>query len=143
VTNLIEWTDAQLWDVLQERFGFGDWDETTSDIPYWKFRANGIGQLKAMKRKRKVSTRDLVVAADYAVIHHRPVIALWQLFGLVPEANKWRRQQDEAVKTHLLAREIEEAIEEALDADEPEWAERLLRASRADAQTVLNEWRSR
>ena len=138
-----EMSDAALWDYLQERFGFGDWDETTARLPWWKYRGNAIGQLKAMKRKRRATNVQLVTAADYAIAHRKPVIALWQLFALIPEAMAWQRRHERAERTADLAVEIETAMHEAWEAGEHEWAGRLLRASSNDAQTVINEWRNR
>ena len=136
-------TDAELWDYLQERFGFGEWDEHTSDIPWWKFRGNEIGKLKAMTRRRRVSAYQLIVASEYAIAHRKPVTALYQLFALIPEALAWRRRQDALDRKADLAQDIEDAMHEAWEAGEHEWAGRLLRASAAEAQTVLNEWRNK
>lgn len=143
MTTYNDWSDAELWDYLQERFGFGDWDEATSDVPFWKFRGNAIGQLKAMKRKRRVTNYELVVAANYVIAHHKPVIALWQLFGFISEAMAWRRKQDATAAVARRAQAIEEAVVEAMEAGETDWAERLLRVGPADAQTVINQWRNR
>ena len=55
----------------------------------------------------------------------------------------WRRKQHIAEQRAHLAEQIEDAMHEAWEAGETEWAGRLLRASPADAQTVINEWRNR
>ena len=136
-------TDAELWDYLQERFGFGDWDEATSPIPWWQFRGREIGKLKAMMRKRRATDTHLVAAADFAVEHKRPIYALYQLFALIPEAMAWRRQQRLAEQKAQQADAIAIAFAEAVAAGEPEWAERFMRASATEAQSVINEWRNR
>lgn len=136
-------TDAELWDYLQERFGFGEWDEATSDVPWWKFRANEIGKLKRMMRSRSAKPHQLVIAADYATAHAKPVTALWELFALIPEALAEHRRQDAIKRQARWADVVETAIEEAMDAGETQWAERLMRASAAETQTVINEWRNR
>lgn len=136
-------TDAELYDYLRERFGFGAWDEAISTIPWWKFRGIGIGQLKAMKRKRGATDVQLVAAADYAIAHSKPVTELYQLFALIPEAMAWRRREEKTAAVARHATEIELAIGEAMLAGEDEWVERLLRASPAEAETVINQWRNR
>ena len=135
--------EAEVWASLQPRFGFGDGDETTSDVPWWKFRANGIGQLKAMLRKRRVRPAELIVAAEYAMAHQKPVTALWELFSLVGEANAWARREERLNRQAALASEIEQALDDAIEAREHGWAERLMRAAPHEAQTVINEWRNR
>lgn len=134
--------DAELWDYLQERWGFGEWDEATSDIPWWKFRANGIGQLTSMMRKRRVKPHELVAASEYAEATAKPITALWQLFGLIPEAVAARRQQERLDAEEARGRALQQAIHEAMEAGEREWADRLMRAAPSEAQTVINEWRS-
>lgn len=136
-------TDAELWDYLQERFGIGEWDEATSDVPWWKFRANEIGKLKRMMRSRRAKPHQLVIAADYAITHAKPVTALWELFALIPEALADYRRQDALRRQARFVEDIERAIGEAMDAGETQWAERLMRAGPAEAQTVINEWRHR
>lgn len=135
--------ESEVWDYLQPRFGFGDWDEATSEIPWFQFRVHGIGQLKGMLRKRRVKPHELIVAAEYAMAHHKPVTELWQLFSLVGEANAWRRKQDALERKAQLSIGLEDAMAEAMDAGEQEWAERLMRASASEAQTVINQWRNR
>lgn len=135
--------ESEVWDYLQPRFGFGDWDETTTDVPWWKFRANGIGQLKTMCRKRRVKPAELVIAAEYAMSHQKPVTALWELFSLVGEANAWRRKKDRLEATARAATDVELALGEAIAAGEQDWAERFMRVGPSEAQTLINEWRAR
>jgi hypothetical protein len=136
-------TDAELWDYLQERFGFGEWDEHTSDVPWWQFRANEIGKLKRMMRRRRVVAVQLTTAADYALAHRKPITGLWQLFALIPEAMAALRRQERLDQQAVLAEEVNDVMHEAWEAGDTEMAGRLMRASTADAQTLINEWRNR
>ena len=141
--DMDEWGHAQLWDFLQERFGFGSWDESTADRPWWKFRANEIGKLKRMMARRRATVRDVVIAADYADTHDKPVTELWQLLDLINAGARWHRAITREGERAQRDVDLRTAIDEAVDADEHDWAGRLMRADPSEAQTVINQWRSR
>lgn len=128
--------EAELYDRLQGMFGIGDWDEATSEVPWWKFRNTEIAKLKAMMKRRGASVVQVLTAADYASTTSRPIRASYQLFELIPEAMRWRRERLAVTDTT----DLDSAITEAIDAGEYEWADRLIRAQ--DTQTVITQWRN-
>lgn len=137
-------TPAELYDYLQRAFGIGDWDEATADgLPWWKFRGQQIAKLKAMLRKRRATVEQVVIAARYAREHRTPVREHYQLFALIPEAMREQRRQAKEAAQRVWHDDLERAIDEAIEAGETGWADRLMRASGADAVTALNEWRHR
>lgn len=136
-------SEAELFDYLQERFGIGEWDEATSAIPWWKFRGREIGKLKSMLKKRKALAMHVVVAAEFAIEHRRPIQAYYQLFALIPEAMVAKSRHERAQRKRDLARDIDGAVQEAIGAGETAWAARLMRTQVSEASTVLREWRER
>lgn len=132
-------TPGELYDLLQEQFGIGDYDERTSDVPWYKARLTEIAKLKGMLKRRNATPRQMTIAAWYARERHLPIAASWQLFDLIPEAMKAHRTAT-SVPAHDV---IGSAIDEALKAGETAWAERLARVTGEDAAVVLQEWRNR
>jgi len=134
-----EITAAAAYDALQQRFGIGEWDEATSTVPYYEARMVEIGKLKRLLHSRRITTTDLMKAADYAVRHRYPISATWQLCALVPEALREHRPSPVAtVRDRLLS-----AAAEATAAGEREWAERLYNADPSAGEEVLIAWHTR
>lgn len=129
-------TEGQLYDDLRERFGIGDWDEATSTVPFYKYRMTEISKIKAMMKKRRVTVDQLLLAADYAQIHHLPVVALWRVFELVPDALRAQRESNRP----SLHDEVWAAVDEAVAAGEQGWADRLMAAANRE---TLDAWRDR
>jgi hypothetical protein len=136
-------TEGELFDYLHGRFGIGDWDEATSSVPWWKFRATEIAKLKSMLKKRHASPLQVMVAADYAAEQRRPIHATYQLFSLIPEAMAAQRRKERDQKTSRAIANVETAITEAVEAGETEWAERLMRVSTDQSPAVVKEWQDR
>ncbi len=132
-------TEAELYDYLQRTFGIGDWDEATSEVPWWKFRATEVAKLKAMLKRRGATVQQVVAAAEYARAQGTPVHATYQLFALIPEAMRDHRRRIQAAG----GSQLDDAIAEAVAAGEMGWADRLTRATGPDAVTVLEQWRNR
>lgn len=126
-------THAQLYDLLAEYFGLGDWDEMTSKVPYYKARMTEIGKLKRMMNSRHVDVPTIVQAAEYCHANHVPVIGLWNIIDVIPEA---RRQARDASRVTLSDR-LQAAAQEAMAMGEPTWSYRLAGASSVEA---LEAW---
>lgn len=136
-------TPADLYDYLQRTFGIGNWDEATSTMPWWRFRLTEIAKLKAMLKKRGATPEHVITTAEYAIEQRRSIFATYQLFLLIPEAMAAQRAQARTDRNAQLNLGIEEALAEAIALGETQWAERFMRASAAEAQIVINEWRTR
>ena len=132
-------TEAELYDHLQRTFGIGDWDEATSEVPWWKFRGTEIAKLKSMMKRRGATVHQILTAADYAILQRKPIRATYQLFELIPEAMREKRLREARPDTT----DFDAAIQEAVDAQEFEWADRLIRSSGSETQRVIDQWRNR
>ena len=132
-------TEAELYDYLQATFGIGDWDEHISDVPWWKFRGTEIAKLKSMMKRRGATVQQLVTAAQYAVRIRKPIRATYQLFELIPDAMREKRQRERRLDTT----DFDAAVAEAVEAGEHEWADRLVRSSGSETQRVIDQWRNR
>lgn len=132
-------TPAELYDLLREYFGIGDWDDSKPKMPYFRARMTEISKLKAMLKRRRCTVAEVAIAAEYARREYKPIHAAWQVFVLVPEALSAQRALDRQSQPDLLA----EAISEAVEAGEMAWADRLMRVGPHDAADVLNAWKER
>lgn len=139
-------TPGQLYDELHKMFGIGDYDDLVADSkPFHAARMTEIAKLKGMLKRRHCTVEEVHLAARYAQAQGKPISAAWQLFVLVPEALKYQRDQQRAERVERDARGLAVAIDEAIEAGEHEWAERLMRTppNHPRAGSVLEEWRNR
>lgn len=136
-------TPGELFDYLHEKFGIGDYDDQTAAKPYWKERGTQIAKLKAMMKRRRVDVETLVITADYAVRHKKPIHYYPQLFEQIAEAKREHRAMRHEQRRVDLHNKLWEAAREAWDAGEDEWGERLIRATGSDAERLLEEWGAR
>jgi hypothetical protein len=130
---------GELYDLLQEMFGIGDFDD--GDGLWYRSRGVEIGKLTRMMKSRHCTTDEVATAARYAYERHIPITHSWQLFKLVPEAlraGRLTRAEEEALS---LRDARSEAIQEALDLHDTTWAERLMRTPDQYLSQVLQEWR--
>lgn len=133
-------SEAKLYDLLQEKFGLGDWGPDSTE-PWYVARNRETSKLRSMMRRRRMTREDVAVAAWYAERQHLPIAALWQVLDLVTEAKKAYRERDEPnadAREELLA-----AALQAHQAGEHDWAERLYAADPRQAADVLSAWRNR
>ncbi len=134
-------TDARLWDVLHDLYGIGTFDED-GDTPWWKFRATEISKVRACRKKNDRSIADFYITALYCRAHGLDVRAVSWLPRHVNKAWSWWD-----AKAHRLAQTPADAYAEAIRIEsanpDPTWLHRLLRATPATHEEVLNEWRSR
>lgn len=134
-------TPAAMYDLLHVWFGIGTYDDIASSRPFHRERMVEIAKLKALLKSRRASLAEVYYAACYAREHKKPIHATWQVFALIPEATRARWQEATHTRRAERWRDLDTAIQEALEAGEDAWAERLLRAD--DHQKAIEEWRSR
>lgn len=133
-------TDADLHDLLQELFGLGDWDELTSDVPWWKARQHEITKIKRSRTARNVDLSDLALAAKYAKVHGEQVKAVTWLYKLIAPAIRWDNERRRAASLAEVDDLIHEAI--AIESDNPDatWLMRLVRARGPHRKDVYDQW---
>jgi hypothetical protein len=131
-------TPGAMLDQLHEWFGIGDYDDIASSRPFHRERMVEIAKLKALLKSRRASLTEVWIAAQYARDNGKTPRATWQVFALIPEAMRERFRKAAAGRDDAG---WAEAIEEALDAGEQDWAERLMRAG--DKAKAVEEWRNR
>lgn len=131
-------TDAQLWDMLHSLLGVGNFDDSGSD-PWFHFRMTEIAKLKAMRRKRRISLKELADVARYCVQHGERVDASWQLCGFMADAKREARR----IAVPELSKQVSEALaceRTSPGPDSPTWIERLLLTRGPFRREVLDEW---
>lgn len=134
-------TPSAMWDLLHVWFGIGSYDDIASTRPWHRERMVEVAKLKSLLKSRRASLAEVYIAARYARQHHKPIHATWQVFALIPEAMRDRYQAAAAARRETAHDDLGRAITEALEAGEPDWAERLMRAE--NPETVLAAWRAR
>jgi len=122
-------THAQLYDLLQEWFGVGTYDELVEREPWYKARMTEIGKLKRQMTSRHVTVETVLDAARFAHERHRPITATWQIIELIPEARRAARENRASPVTERL----QNAVQEAVSAGESDWAYRLVRSGSVEA----------
>lgn len=136
-------TPAELHDLLQRLFGIGDYDDLTSQTPYYRTRMHEIVKLKAMLRRRRVRVEDVAVAALWAHAIGKPITASWQIFRLIPQAKIAIREQEREARQMAQNATRNAAVIEAMEAGDEPWATRLMNASDRDIDAVIDQWRNR
>lgn len=136
-------TPAELHDLLQTMFGIGTYDDIASPMPWFRARMTEIAKLKAMLRKRRTTIAEVAVAAWYAHDKGLPVPGAWRLFELIPEAKRAARETDRTDRESGRLNRRNNAVIEAMEANEQAWADRLISASDRDIDAVLDQWRNR
>lgn len=132
-------TDAQLFDVLAELFGIGDWDPDLDDMAYFRMRTTEIAKIKAIRRKRNYSITEFAALARYVHSRGHRIARTWDLLEYWPE---FRRSQAANARLQSEA-EFERALEiERARPDGQGWAERLLMSYPGPGRdAVMREWR--
>jgi hypothetical protein len=132
-------TDAQLFDMLHELFGIGNFDESGS-VPWFRFRITEIAKLKAIRKRRSITLADFAMTARYCQRHQEQVKESWQVCGFIADAKREARR----IAVPELSQEIHTAleIERALPGpDSATWVERLLLTRGLFRREVLDEWK--
>lgn len=144
-------TPGDLYDLLQELFGIGDYDEVATphdaDLPraqvWYRARSIEIAKIRSMLRKRRCTLGEVAVAAYYAADEGIPVNASWQVFGLVSDAKRAARARDRQLRQDGVLADRNLAAIEAMEAGEQGWADRLINASDQEVASVIDQWRNR
>lgn len=130
---------SALYDLMQQRFGIGDYDEADSTLPYWKARGIEIARLKAQMRRRRLTIEDLTKAVWYAEREKQPITAVWQLCGLVGLAKRaWREHL--AIPQTDQRDALNRAASLAWERGDHGWAYRLNACDLPSAAVVLEQW---
>ena len=128
-------TDAELFDMLHGLLGIGDFDES---VPWFKFRMTEIRKLTAMRKKRRITVKQMAMAGKYCYRHRVAVRESWELRAFIVPAAR------EAASTRVseLAQEIRSAVENERSRPDPStaWIGRLLRARGDYRREVLTQW---
>lgn len=132
-------TDSDLYDLLQELFGLGDWDPD-SDVPWWKARQHEISKIKRSRTARKVDLEDLALAARYAKAHGEQIKAVTWLYKLISPAIRWENERRRAAALAEVDDLIAEAIAVEAEQPESEWLTRLARARGPHRKQVYDAW---
>jgi len=130
-------TDAQLFDMLHGLLGIGDFDDS-GDVFWFKFRMTEIQKLKAMRRKRKLSLKQMAMAGRYCYRHRITVRHSWEVCTFILPAAK----EAAGNRVSEVGQQIRDAVENERSRPEPdaEWIARLLRARGDYRREVLAEW---
>lgn len=136
-------TPAQLYDLLHELFGIGNYDDIASRTPWFRARMTEIAKLKAMLRKRRCTVAEVAIAAWYAHDAGLPVYGTYRVFQLIPEAKRAARESDRTARASGQLDRRNVAANEAIEAGEQSWADRLISASDRDIDAVIDQWRNR
>ncbi len=131
-------TEAALYDLLQMRFGIGEWGPDSKD-PWFRARMLEIGKLKRLMKSRRVTIEDLAIATWYAEQDGRPISATWQLAKLVPEARREFTRVQRVVPD--LRQQLDAAAADAWNHGDDGWASRLFTADLGSAEAVLSQYR--
>lgn len=133
---------AALYDLLQQMFGVGVYDEFTSRDQWFEARIAEIGKLKSLCRARNATTRQVAIAAWHAKRTHQPIYQMVNLFPLIPEANRAYFVEASHTEAKDRGAELDAAVNEALAAGKTLWAERLMRATPENGRSLIEEWRA-
>lgn len=135
---------AALFDLLQRAFGVGSFDELVNNEPPWfKVRMTEIAKIRSLLKARKATVRQVAIAAWYAQQRHVHVSQSYQLFRLIPEAMRTYNREVARNRSEADREAVIEAANQAIEAGETAWADRLIRVAPKDAASVLEEWKVR
>lgn len=132
-------SDGDLYDLLQELFGLGQWDPD-GDVPWWKARQHEISKIKRSRTARNVDLEDLALAARYAKAHGEQIKAVTWLYRLIGPAIRWDNERRRATTLAQLDDLINEAIAVEAEQPESEWLTRLARARGPHRKQVYDAW---
>lgn len=126
---------TELFEFLQERFGVGDYDES-SNLPYFRYRMNQVSRINSMCTKRRVSIEDLYVAAQYAAERRIVIRGPFDLLKhIAPAKRALRAPRGADAAAALIA-----AVQEANRLGMTDWAARLYATAPSAATDVLNDF---
>lgn len=130
--------DAELFDLLHQLFGIGDWDADLDSKPWHKARIAEIGKIKQIRRKRRYSIEDFAYLAQFCYTHHRRITKTFDLLEHWPDALRERTRNARS----RIDDEIQAALElEQQRPDGQEWVERFMLAQGAGRIAALTRWK--
>jgi len=139
-------TDGDLFDLLAKDFGVGDYDEMTTDVPYWQWRANEVAKVRRVRESRQVTVENLMLAAAYCKACGYDVRDATWLYRHIRDAIRWEKasHSDATINATQLETQITTAVTEAYAAGEMDWVARLTNANGTTNRTeALNAWQHR
>lgn len=133
-------TDAELFDLIHQSFGIGDYDADLPNVTPWhKVRVTEIAKIKAIRKKRNYSIAEMTMLVRY--VHRRGyrITRTWDLLQYWYEA---RRDQVASARPAVEV-EIDRALEiERARPDGQEWVDRFLLAQGSGREVALQRWRA-
>jgi len=136
-------SDGDLFDLLRTDFGVGDWDESTSEQPYWQWRATEVAKVRRVRESRQVTVANLMLAAAYCKACGYDVRDATWLYRHIRDAIRWQKASA-LEQPSQLDTQITTAVTTAYNAGDMEWVGRLTRAQGTSSQSeVLAAWQAR
>lgn len=134
-------TEGQLFDHLHRRFGWGDYDELYSDVPYWKWRQIEVTKIKRSLKARRIAVEDVYYATEYCWHHGIRIDAVTWLYQYIYPARSWFFARQRALAGESFDDEYEDAMRTAYEQDDQVWVDRLSRAQGQARTEALEAWK--
>ena len=131
-------TDTDLFDLLQQLFGIGEFEEDGS-LQWWQYRQREVSKIKRSRVSRGVSLADLATAAHYCKAHGIDVRNVVWLYQHILPALRWQTRKDAEEADRYLEEEMARALQREFERD-PDWYDRLIRAQ--DRAFILSQWKA-
>ena len=130
-------SDAQLFDLVHEMFGIGDWDRDLDAKAWHQVRMAETAKIKAIRARYNYSLEELAELARFVHGRGEHITKTWDLLRHYPS---YRRQR--AVNVRLrLNQDFEEILEiERGRPDGDEWVTRLLLSTGTGREDLLRKW---
>lgn len=132
---------TDLFDLCHEYFGVGGYDELARPEPKWyEIRVREAAHLNRLMKRRRVTLDELERAAHFCHRHGVVIRKCSDLFNYIaPSLMAWRKEQRQRTAVDLEERR-HVAIDEAIQAGDEAWVERLVRATGPELHQVLEQW---
>lgn len=131
-------TDGQLFELVHELFGVGDWDRDLDAKAWHQVRGAEIAKIKAIRKRYNYSIAEMAALARYVHERQYRITKAWDLLKHYPA---YRRARVADARSRM-EQEFEEilAIERGrLDGDE--WVTRLLVSTGIGREELVRKWR--
>src|SRR6478735_6520650 len=131
-------TDAQLFDLVHELFGVGDWDPDLDTKAWFQIRGAEIAKVTAIRKRYNYSIQEMTALARFVHERQYRVTKTWDLLQHYPA---YRRQRAVNARQRL-DQEFEEILEiERGRLDGDEWVTRLLLSTGNGREELVRKWR--
>ena len=135
-------TDAQLFDLVHELFGIGDWDRDLDAKAWHQVRGAEIAKIKALRKRYNYSVEELAELAKFAHDRQLRVSKAWDLIGYYNQFRRHRARARADIARQRLDQEFDEILEiERGRLDGDEWVTRLLLSTGIGREELLRKWR--